>query len=149
MTPAETFTALLSAIDALDWDRAADLLAEEVAVDYTSLWGGEPQSLGTAELLDSWRQLLPGFEATQHLTGPVLVDEDGDAAVGVTTVRGYHHAGERGTWMCAGRYDLALERAGGDWRVSGITLVTYYEDGDRALTDQARARVADGKGGRV
>jgi hypothetical protein len=33
-----------------------------------------------AQLIASWKDLLPGFWATQHLTGPVLVNVSGGKA---------------------------------------------------------------------
>lgn len=139
-------TALLHAVDALDWDGVLAVLAPEVRLDYTSLWGGEAETVAAAEAVARWRGLLPGFDATQHLTGPVLAGADGRRA---TTVRAYHHLvdGERrGTWMVAGRYDVRVDAAG---RIAAITLHAAYEEGDRALTEAATARCAAGAGGRV
>ncbi|SEE44528.1 nuclear transport factor 2 family protein [Jiangella alba] len=137
-------TSLLHAIDTLDWDRVLSVLADEVRLDYTSLWGGSAETVPGPEVVARWRALLPGFDATQHLTGPVLADGDRRT----TTVRGYHHLvdGERrSTWMVAGWYDIRV--AGG--RVAAITLHATYEEGDRALTEAATARCAAGAGGRV
>lgn len=76
----------------LDWQRIEAAFADELRVDYSSLFGGEPEVLTAGELLDRWRGLLPGFDATQHLTGPVLVSIADDAtATAHTHVRGYHH----------------------------------------------------------
>jgi hypothetical protein len=151
---ADVVTTLLLAVDALDWSTIRDSMTPRVTTDYTSLWGGEPETLDADELIDRWRQLLTGFDATQHLTGPVVLtgvaDDDGTATC-ATTVRGYHHivADEQGgTWMCAGRYDIGLDRGVDGWRVSAITLTVAYEDGDRSLVDVARERGATGSGGR-
>ncbi|EKF21471.1 hypothetical protein C731_4520 [Mycolicibacterium hassiacum DSM 44199] len=38
----DTVTRLLHAVDDLDRNTARALLADRVAPDYTSLWGGEP-----------------------------------------------------------------------------------------------------------
>ncbi|RIQ17803.1 polyketide cyclase [Jiangella rhizosphaerae] len=137
---------MLHAVDTLDWDGVRAVLADDVRLDYTSLWGGSPETVAAAEVVRRWRGLLPGFDATQHLTGPVLATPGGRCT---TTVRGYHHVadGERsGTWMVAGWYDIRLDHAG---RISAITLHTSYEEGDRALTEIATARCAAGAGGRV
>ncbi|WP_084469580.1 nuclear transport factor 2 family protein [Jiangella gansuensis] len=150
-TAADAVTALLHAVDTLDWDGVLAVLAREVRLDYTSLWGGEVESVAATEVVSRWRGLLPGFDATQHLTGPVLTSPapDGDGGVRcVTTVRGYHHLADgdlRGTWMVAGRYDIRVT----DDRITAITLHATYEDGDRALTELASARCAAGTGGRV
>lgn len=142
----EPVTALLHAVDTLDWDGVLAVLADEVRLDYTSLWGGSAETVAAADVVARWRGLLPGFDATQHLTGPVLVSPGGRCT---TAVRAYHHIadGDRsGTWLVAGRYDIRVGEGG---RIAAITLHTAYEDGDRALTEVATARCAAGAGGRV
>ncbi|PZF82041.1 nuclear transport factor 2 family protein [Jiangella anatolica] len=139
-------TTLLHAVDTLDWDTVEATLAAEVELDYTSLWGGSAETVPGPEVVARWRGLLPGFDATQHLTGPVLVHPGGRRT---TTVRGYHHLADgdsRSTWMVAGWYDIRVDDAG---RVAAITLHTSYEEGDRALVEAATARCAAGAGGRV
>src|SRR5690606_21873398 len=82
---------LLFAIDDLDWEGVRNALADEVTIDYTSLWGGELEHLAASELVARWQGLLPGFDATQHLTGPIVVRQAGEGRVtATTTVRGYH-----------------------------------------------------------
>ena len=66
---------MLHAVDDLDWETVRSSFTTEVEIDYTSLWGGEPETLTADQLIDRWRQLLPGFDATQHLIGPVAVTE--------------------------------------------------------------------------
>ncbi|EQD78505.1 hypothetical protein B1B_00687, partial [mine drainage metagenome] len=68
---ADAFTGLLHAIDALEWPRVRSALADRVATDYTSLFGGSPAERTADELIRVWEGLLPGFDATQHLTGPI------------------------------------------------------------------------------
>jgi hypothetical protein len=152
----ERVTSMLHAIDDLDWTAIHAALAPEVAVDYTSLWGGQAETLTVDELIGQWQGLLPGFDATQHLTGPIVVTAaDRRSATCRTTVRGYHHivddTGSAATWMCAGHYVIGLARGAetNGWAISAITLQASYEDGDRALTDLARERAATGVGGRA
>lgn len=54
MTDADTLTRMLHAVDRLDWDGVRACFAGQLRVDYTE---------------------LNGFDATQHLTGPVLLTE--------------------------------------------------------------------------
>ncbi|WP_116952420.1 nuclear transport factor 2 family protein [Jiangella endophytica] len=141
----DSVTSLLHAVDTLDWDGVLAVLADEVRLDYTSLWGGSAETVPAPEVVARWRGLLPGFDATQHLTGPVLAAPDGRRT---TTVRAYHllvEGDRRDTWMVAGWYDLRVAAG----RIAGITLHATYEEGDRALTEIAAARCAAGAGGRV
>jgi SnoaL-like domain len=125
--------AFFHAVDDRDWDAVRVGLADEVDTDYTSLFGGEPERLAAGALVQRWQGLLPGFDATQHLLGPLLVTGD----VVECNVRGYHRLDGR-TWMVAGRYTLTLD---GD-RVAGIVLHTAYQEGDTSLVEEATARAA-------
>ncbi len=133
---------MLGAIDALDWPALGASFAPAIDTDYTSLWGGEPATLSPEELLASWKDLAFGFDATQHLVGPVVVRERrGDEAIAETTVRAYHHLSGQ-TWMVSGGYVFRMRRTGGEWLIAGITLHTYYQEGDRDLPRLARERGA-------
>jgi SnoaL-like domain len=141
---------MLNALDALDWETVRASFGPRVAVDYTSLFGGTAETLATDTLLERWRGLLPGFEATQHLIGPVMVTEHG---VGVATaeaqVRGYHYvSGAEGgsVWMAAGRYQFAMEQQEREWKIGGITLHLAYQEGNLGMPAIAQARVAAGQG---
>lgn len=119
------------AVDDRDWPTVRAGLAPEVDTDYTSLFGGEPERLTADALVARWRGLLPGFDATQHFLGPLLVD-------GPTVhcdVRGHHHLDGR-TWMVAGRYALTMSGQA----IAGIVLHTAYQDGDRSLVEEATRR---------
>jgi hypothetical protein len=153
MPATEIVHTMFHAVDDLDWDRFRGCLADEVAIDYTSLWGGVPESIAAHDLMRSWQEVAAGYDATQHFTGPIVVTGGDERGIRCTTnVRAYHHvADEEGgasTWMVAGRYivELVSERHGP--KVSAIALNVLYEEGDRDLVDKARRRVASGEGGR-
>jgi SnoaL-like protein len=144
----DRIAAMLNAIDRLDWTAVRAAFAATVAIDYTSLFGGSAETLAAAALIERWRGLLPGFDATQHLIGPVIVAGSGERATAETQVRGYHHlSGAEGgpVWMVAGRYRLAMERRGGEWTIGGLTLELAYQEGNLGLPALAQARVAEGK----
>ena len=151
----DVFTLMLHGVDTLDWGTVRACFDSEIATDYTSLWGGEPEKLTPDDLLASWEPFATGFDATQHLTGPIaVVRADGDTATCVTTVRAYHHivAGDRegpvGTWMVSATYDIGLHRTPDGWKITAVTLNLAYEDGSRDLVDLARARGEARSGGR-
>ncbi len=113
----DTVTSMLHAIDALDWDAVREAFADRIDVDHTSLAGGSPETLPAQELMARWRALLPGFEATQHLTGPITVRPVEGRAMAETHVRGYHCIKEAeggDVWMVAGHYALRMGRRGED-----------------------------------
>ena len=125
------------AIDTRNWDAVRDLLADEVTLDYVSVFGGDVETVTADEVVQRWQGLLPGFDATQHFLG-VLEEFDG-AVQG--NVRGYHILGDQ-VWMVAGWYRLTVDAAGPP-RITGIVLTATYETGSRDLITQAQARAAD------
>jgi SnoaL-like domain len=150
----QAVTRMFHAVDDLDWDTVRASFAPEVATDYTSLWGGEPAVVTPDALVEGWLPLAPGYDATQHLLGPIEVTPaDTDRATCTANVRAYHHVrtGEHlsGTWLVVGRYAIEMTGLDGAWRIASITLRTFYEEGDRRLVDVARARTGAGAGGRA
>jgi hypothetical protein len=133
------------AVDDRAWDTVRAGLTGTVDTDYTSLFGGDPERLAADALVDRWRGLLPGFDGTQHLLGPIVVTPgDGGRATADCNVRGYHRL-DGATWMVAGRYTLTLHRTDGTWQVAGIVLRTTYQDGDPALAERAASRASGGQ----
>jgi hypothetical protein len=143
--PATVLTRMLQAVDDLDWPAVRRCLADEVRTDYTELFGGEAETLPADELVRRWQGLLPGFDATQHLIGTGLVEEDEHRPVVRTHVRGYHHvAGAEGgpTWAVHGHYVVPLVRTPTGWAIAGITLRVFYQEGNTDLPALATERAA-------
>ncbi|MBD0319107.1 MAG: nuclear transport factor 2 family protein [Gemmatimonadetes bacterium] len=149
-TPAEDRQAIADVValvayeaDARDWAALRRLYADTVRVDYTSLNGGEASNVPADGLIAGWRELLPGFDLTQHMLGPVVVALDGDEAVARTHVRALHRiAGAAGgdDWIVGGHYTYRLARRGERWAITGHTLGAAYQEGNRALPQAARQR---------
>lgn len=143
--PAAVLTGLLQAADDLDWEAVRDRLADEVRTDYSELFGGEAETLSADELVKRWQGLLPGFDATQHLLGTGLVEERGGGLVLRTHVRAYHYIdGADGgpVWGVHGHYVVPLERAPSGWKIAGITLRLFHQEGNTVLPALAGERAA-------
>jgi len=125
------------AVDTRDWDQVLAAMTEHPRLDYTSLFGGEPEDLASSEVIERWRGLLPGFDATMHLLGPLV--HEGDTVE--CNVRGYHHLGND-TWMVAGWYTLLLVDGDEGPVIAGIRLLVSYETGSRDLVDRAQERAS-------
>ena len=141
--PGEVLVSMLHAIDRLDWPIVRGAFADRVRVDYSSLSGQPAADVSADDLIAGWKALLPGFDATQHLVGPVLVSDDNGIAVVETHVRGYHHIADAkagGTWMVAGHYTATLTEHDDDWQIAALTLTVFYQEGNLALPELARAR---------
>ena len=142
---AEGITRMLHAIDALDRDGVRAAFADSVRTDYTSLFGGEAQVQPVDDLLAGWWSLLPGFDATQHLTGPFVVNINDTHAAARCAVTGTHRLGDQ-SWVVGGHYQIDLIRQADNWLIESLTLETAFVDGDSSLPEQALERVAGGNG---
>jgi hypothetical protein len=119
-----------------DFGPLERFFASETTIDYTSLWGGDPQRFTPAGLMEAWSGLLPGFDATRHDLSDIRVTIDGSTANAQAHVRATHWLGDR-TWVVAGSYDYSLINIDGEWRVSRMVFDLFEELGDRELVEQA------------
>jgi hypothetical protein len=142
-TPSDAIASMLLAVDRLDWPAVRQSFADRVMVDYRSLSGAPAAEVNADHLIAGWRAVMPGFDATQHLVGPVVASRDGDATHAETHVRAYHHiAGAEGgnLWMVAGHYSVGLIARDGRWQIIALTLTVFYQEGNLALPRIATAR---------
>lgn len=132
----ETCTRMAWHADRREWDLLAGVFADEVALDYTSLNGGEPVTLSPAAVVDAWRGGLGAFEATQHLIANHLVAVDGDTAVCTASFQATHRRSQpygSPLWTLGGHYRFDLVRTGSGWRIGGVVMTAEWGDGDRGL----------------
>jgi 3-phenylpropionate/cinnamic acid dioxygenase small subunit len=125
-------------VDARDWDGLLALFADDVAVDYTSLNGGEPATMPAADLIGGWRKQLEPLAATQHLMGNLSVTVQHDSATCAANVTATHvrtNSSGGPHWTVGGRYDLELSRSPGseDWRIAALTLTVRWASGNQAI----------------
>lgn len=136
----QTIALLMGDIDRRDFDAAERLFAPEVLVDYTSLWGGEPVTMTREVLLQGWKALVPGFDATWHELGEITVRVEGTTAEASCPVAARHWIGTD-VWLPRGEYEFRLVRRD-TWGIAAMKLIVSDEIGSRSLVEAARARVA-------
>jgi hypothetical protein len=117
--------------DRRDWARAQAAFAPEVRIDYTSLFGGQAATAKAGDIVNGWKGMLPGFDATQHLVSNHAVQVRGNTATAQADFVATHRI-ERDLWTLGGRYDYTLTKLNGAWRVTGLTMTWSWETGDRA-----------------
>ncbi len=144
---ADRIGALAVHVDARRWDQILDLFAPQVEVDYTSLFGGERQSLTREQLVDGWRRLLLGFTRTTHVIGSPTVVMNGTTARGSASVVAWHFIKEpalsgKDLWLVGGCYEMTLEKVEGRWRITMLTLARAWAEGNPDLPRLAGERVA-------
>ena len=127
------------AVDLARYDLAEAAFTPEVVIDYTSLWGGEPQRMTPGALMDAWRGLVPGFDATRHELKDVEAQVEGDRATATAFVDARHWIGGA-LWRPIGAYRWMLSRIDGRWTVTAMTFAMTREVGDRGLVAIAAER---------
>jgi hypothetical protein len=140
----DTITRMLHAIDAKDWQGVRNAFADTLDMDYQSLFGDPPIRVDADQQVQGWREFVGAFDVTQHVTGPILVTPESTGAIADTHVRAYHRiAGAEGgdVWMVAGHYRVPLIPVRGDWKIAGITLTVFYQEGNLSIPGIARSRI--------
>lgn len=123
-------------VDARDWEGARRLFLDPVEVDYTSLDGGEPQTIDPAGLVAAWEQGLGGLQATHHLIANHVVELDGDEATCAAAVHATHVRPNRlggPVWTLGGRYDFRFRRTPDGWRITAMKLTVAWATGNRRI----------------
>jgi len=143
--PTNVFTGMLHAFDAKNWREVRQAFADDVDVDYSSLFGVAAARTTADELVGGWERFASVFTATQHITGPFVVMPRGDGVQARTHVRAHHQM--RGVsggeiWTVAGHYEIQLMPVGDGWKISGITLRVFYQEGNSSIPAAARDRAA-------
>ncbi len=137
-------TSIAAGADRHDWDRVRGAFADEVTLDYTSLWGGEPATEAADDVIAQWSGFLPGFEVTHHMvTNETITSIDGDRATAQADFTATHRIGQD-FWVLGGRYDYRLIRDAEGWKVSGLTMTALWETGSRDLVAVAAQRAGSG-----
>lgn len=119
-------------LDDQDFDGLAEVFAESVRIDYTSLFGGAAQDVARADLLNGWRSDLAGVDSAQHIVIAPLAEISGDratASANIMIVAKRSDSFGASTWSCGGRYELTLER-GQRWAITTFTLKAFWTDGN-------------------
>ncbi|MEM8604668.1 MAG: nuclear transport factor 2 family protein [Cyanobacteria bacterium P01_H01_bin.121] len=117
------------------------LYADEIQVDYTSLWGGEVQTHTPISLMTAWASVLPGFEQTYHDISNVQVVIEGDRATATADVTADHYL-DANYWQVVGQYEYRLVKQAEEWLITDMTFILVSETGDRAIVNLAGERAA-------
>jgi 3-phenylpropionate/cinnamic acid dioxygenase small subunit len=125
----DTCTGMAWYADRREWDKLAEVFADQVTLDYTSLNGGEPATLTPGQIIGAWKEALGAYAATQHLLSNHLVTVDGDTAVCTASFQATHRKPDDHLWTLGGtyRFDLAQGRSG--WRITSVVMTADWSDG--------------------
>jgi ketosteroid isomerase-like protein len=134
---AADIAAIMTAIESVatladrgDFDALEGIYAPEVRLDYTNVFGGQPELVSNTALMTRWAGVLPGFDRTRHTLSDVRVSIDGNHATATANIVADHWIGGQ-SWQLRGRYVYALVRDSRDWRITAHTLTGTGETGSR------------------
>jgi SnoaL-like domain len=129
-------------LDARDWSAVRGLFTELVYSDRTSLFGGEPVTLGADEFVEGWRQSLDNLDAVNHLVANHVVTLEGDEARCAANMQGVHvlhNPSGDDMWNVGGRHDYQLKRTADGWRIAGLTFTIAWATGNMNIVALAAA----------
>ena len=135
---------LFISVDNRDWDNVKLIFSDTVLLDYTSMAGGQPSTLKSSQIIDSWKGILPGFDKTHHQLGNFIIETDSDASkvfcYGIAT---HYLANEskENIWTVVGSYDLELKIINNTWRITKMKFNLKYIDGNNDLPKMAQERL--------
>lgn len=132
-----------AAIDGRHWDKVLSMMHTPFYLDYSSFGAGPGTDLSPGNVLDQWKLLLPGFDATHHQLSPLIIEENGNTATVRAYVTASHQisAAEGGDlWTVYGSYVLGLRKTDGKWRLSSNVFCFKFMTGNMELPAIAQSR---------
>ena len=129
-------------LDARDWDALEGLFTDPVHYDRTSLFGGEPETLSPAELVEGYRQALGNLDAIHHLITCQVINLDGDQATCAANMQGTHvlaNSSGGPMWTVGGRHDYQLKRTAAGWKIAGLKFTVQWATGNMHIVTLAAA----------
>lgn len=134
---------LFIAVDECDWEMVESCFDEFVEADYSSMNGQPGGVIKAVELISGWKNVLPGFTATQHQIGNIMIraEEDTAAVFCYGTAVHFLEEEENGVWRVGGSYDIDLKKIDNDWKITKIKLNYKYQEGNIKLPQLAAEAV--------
>jgi hypothetical protein len=133
-----------TAIDSRNWRLMREILADTVAIDYSS--NGSSKADYSAEAWIERLHVLHGFDATLHMVSNLVVEIAGDSAVCTSYVNALHFLKDSGQEFCAhgcGVYRHTLKRSAKGWMINGATFTVAGRMGGWDSFDIAFARARE------
>lgn len=131
-----------NAVDAKAWHHCRSFFTDEIEADFTSLAGGQPDTMRADDLVGAWQRNLYADKKSHHMRSNHRITIDGDRAecfskgYAFNMLRSVHGSD---VWEVWGNYIHTLQRTSNGWKVSGMTLQVTYARGN----EKAREYVPD------
>ena len=127
------------AIDLRDWESFQNLFAKSVEFDYSSI-GEVAATLHPADIANTARSDLGGFQTTQHVITNHLVQVQDNNATCQAHVRAMHFLPNEGesTLEMGGYYTAKLIRIEDNWKIKGWKFTVLWSRGNEQLFELAK-----------
>jgi hypothetical protein len=139
----EAVNKLFISVDNRDWETVKTIFSDTVLLDYTSMAGGQPSNLTSADIINSWKSVMPGFDKTHHQLGNYIVETDSLVAKVFcygTATHYLNNESKNNVWTVVGSYDLELRTVNKAWRITKMKFNLKYIDGNSELPKIAQER---------
>lgn len=133
-TVIDTVNQIAMMSDLRNWEACRAAFSDRVETDYTSLTGGQPETVNAEDLVNNWKTFFDQtFKATQHLIGSHVVTVTGNTATCLSNFQAHHvYLDEaKGTWTLGGFYEHGLIRTAESWQVNRMKMTWNWENGTR------------------
>ncbi|HET6711653.1 nuclear transport factor 2 family protein [Amycolatopsis sp.] len=127
---------LFAGFESRDWDRMADLVAEKVHLDHTSLGAPAPEDLTGEAIVARWGRGLHERKKNFHLLSRPRIRVSGSRAE--VTVNCYAcnvldaDLGG-GVWECWGRHDISWQHTENGWKATAFVFTVAQTRGDERV----------------
>ncbi|HYA34936.1 MAG TPA: nuclear transport factor 2 family protein [Candidatus Binataceae bacterium] len=132
-----------TALDTRDWALFRTCFTDEIDVDFTSVFGGEPRRVSADRWAEAAKRTLTGLKATQHMITNHVITVDGDSALCVAYVQAQHYLpNDKGesTQTMGGYYTNRFERTPQGWRIRSCKLTLTWNTGNWHIFTLAREK---------
>lgn len=119
----DLLTRYATAVDERDWEMYRTVFTPDAMIDYTSA-GGIVGSLD--EVVSFLAEVMPMFEATQHLICNVSITLQGDEATTSAMVFNPMKLPDKDPWFIGGWYHHELVRTSEGWRSRSLVEKTTW-----------------------
>jgi hypothetical protein len=141
-----TVSRVAHAQDNFDREGYLGCFADKVLLTHSVVFPNwTPRELPAKELVDTYFEVMSGYDGAHHLVSNHLVKVDGDAATceaDLFCVCWMNEDGVQTDCSIGGRYFLRLRRISGQWRIWERSIKQRYLLGDQTMPARAAARVA-------
>lgn len=131
-------------VDTHQWEKVENSLTDTVLLDYKSMNGKEPSVEKRKDIVESWKNFLPGFDSTHHQLGNYLISSTGERIQIFLYVTASHYLKnetEDNLWQVVGSYNIEIIADENTFKISEFRFNFKFSTGNEKLTELAGDRI--------